>query len=87
MHLLQQAWDKAHERLRACDRLVVVGYSVPDADVLAKQMLRTAVRQNASLECVECINTDPSVAVKIREVSDLPVVRLYADIPHFLKYT
>jgi len=87
MRLLQQVWDRAYERIRAADRLVMFGYSVPDADVLARQMLRTAVRVNLDLECVDCINPDATVAAKLRQVLDVPVVRVYADVPSFLDHS
>jgi hypothetical protein len=85
MALLQQVWDRAQNRIEAADRLVLFGYSVPDADVLARQMLRTAVRGNAAISCVECINPDASVVLKLRNVLNVPSVRLYEDVPTYLK--
>lgn len=87
MRLLQQVWDRANERIRDCDRLVLFGYSVPDADVLARQMLRTAVRQNSELQVVDCINPDASLTMKLRQVLDVPVVKLYVDVPSFLAHS
>jgi hypothetical protein len=86
MRLLQQVWDLARDRIRHADRLVLFGYSLPDADVLARQMLRTAVRENAAIQCVDCINPDASIAMKIREVFDVPVVKLYANVVAFLAH-
>lgn len=56
MRLLQQLWDLSYKAIASAERLILFGYSIPEADVLARQMLRTAVRQNGSLECVECID-------------------------------
>jgi hypothetical protein len=84
MRLLQQVWDRAYDAIRRADRLLLVGYSIPDADVLAKQMLRTAVRQNGALECVECINPDASIATKLRQVLDAKVIKIFSDVEHCL---
>lgn len=86
MRLLQEVWDRADAAIRRADRIVIFGYSVPDGDVLARQMLRTAVRQNTSLTCVDCINPDATVAAKLREVLDVKAIRLFADVDTYLKH-
>lgn len=86
MNLLQEVWDRAESAISQADRLVLFGYSLPDADVLARQMLRTALRRNANLECVDCVNPDSSIAIKLRQVLDSKVVRLYSDAKSFAKY-
>lgn len=86
MTLLQEVWDRANAAILGADRLVLFGYSIPEADVLARQMLRTAVRQNGSLDCVDCINPDASVAPKVRQILDAKVVRLFVDVPAYLKW-
>jgi hypothetical protein len=85
MTLLQEVWDQATAAIARADRLVMLGYSLPDADVLARQTLRTAVRQNASLECVECINPDAAVVEKLQQTLDLAVTRLFTNTDAYLR--
>lgn len=85
MGLLQQVWDRANAAIEHADRLVMVGYSIPDADVLSKQMLRTAMRRNSKLDCVECINPDASIAAKLQQTLDARGIRLFSDIMSFLR--
>lgn len=86
MGLLQRVWDRAGTAILNAERLVLFGYSLPEADVLSKQLLRTAVRGNSSLNCVDLINPDASVVSKIRQALDSPVVRLYRDASSYLSY-
>jgi hypothetical protein len=62
------------------------GYSPPDADVLSRRMLKTALRQNAVLECVDCINPGAATTPTLRQVLDTKVVRLYADAKSFVTF-
>ena len=84
MRLLQRVWDRASAAIMDADRLVLFGYSLPDADVLSRQLLRTAVRRNASLQCIDCLNPDATIVVKLRQLLDAPVIRLYRDVPSYL---
>jgi hypothetical protein len=86
MRLLQQVWDRAYDAIRTADRLVLFGYSIPDADVLARQMLRTAVRQNPRIKCVDCIDPDASIVAKLRQVFDVPAVGFFADVPTLIEH-
>jgi hypothetical protein len=86
MGLLQAVWDQANAAIMKAERLVLFGYSLPDADVLSKQLLRTAVRRNRSLNCIDCINPDANVVTKLRQLLDSPVVRLYRDASSYLMY-
>lgn len=87
MNLLQQVWDKAASAIASAERLVLFGYSIPEADVLAKQMLRTAARGNTSLQCVECINPDPTIVEKVDRLLSPDVIRLFADAGSFVRHS
>lgn len=86
MALLQEVWDLAYDAIVKADRLVFFGYSIPEADVLARQMLRTAVRQNVALKCVECVNPDAAITPKLKDVLDASAIRLYRDVETYLAY-
>jgi hypothetical protein len=87
MGLLQQVWDRAAEAVTNAERLILFGYSIPEADVLAKQMLRTAVRGNTTLACVECINTDPTIVEKVDRLLGSDVIRLFASVDGYVTHS
>lgn len=39
---LQKTWDEAFHRLRIADRWLIIGYSLPEADIEVRQLLKTA---------------------------------------------
>lgn len=39
---LQKIWDEAFHRLRIADRWLIIGYSLPEADIEVRQLLKTA---------------------------------------------
>jgi hypothetical protein len=39
---LQKTWDEAFHRLRVADRWLIIGYSLPEADIEVRQLLKTA---------------------------------------------
>ena len=43
----RQLWHKARLRLQACKSLVIVGYSLPDTDLLARALFSEIVRLRA----------------------------------------
>lgn len=86
MRMLDELWSKAHHAIEKADRIVFIGYSLPDADVSASQMLRNAFSANTSLESVECVNPDPSLAGKLKERLDSKVVTLYDGLSTYLGY-
>jgi len=53
--VIQYMWDKATHAVEGADRLLIVGYSRSEVDVLARQMLRRAFAANP-LQAVHCVN-------------------------------
>jgi hypothetical protein len=86
MNVLQQIWQAAREAVASAERLILIGYSLPDGDVGGKQMLRRAFTENAPLECVECVNPDATMAAKLQSVLGARAVRIYDSVPTFLRY-
>lgn len=85
--VLDSVWGDAVDAIANCSRLILVGYSVPDADVLASQMLRRSFQQNENLDEIECINPDASVVGKLQEKLNCRVVRLYENLQAYLKFS
>jgi hypothetical protein len=46
---LQKAWDEVFHRLRTADRWLIIGYSLPEADIEVRQLLKTAQLKTAQL--------------------------------------
>jgi hypothetical protein len=82
--LLQGLWTRAEEAIRNAERLTLIGYSLPDADVLARQSLRRSYIANANLVTVDCINPDVRIAEKLKNTLDCRVVRLFHDVESYL---
>jgi hypothetical protein len=61
-------WSRAGEVLRAADRLIVLGYSMPITDVHTEKLLSRGVRSNALLRDIEVINPDPSSAERFAKI-------------------
>lgn len=61
-YYLQTVWSKLHTTLSAADKLVFIGYSMPDADVMIKYALKRA----CFVKSKEIIVIDPDVSVQER---------------------
>ena len=85
MTVLDTVWQAAREAVEACDRLVFVGYSLPDADIVAAQMIRRAFVSNPRLGAVECINPDVDMVGKLKSRLGCRVVKLYEDIDAYIE--
>ncbi|OWY61367.1 hypothetical protein B7486_64155, partial [cyanobacterium TDX16] len=66
--LLKDVWDAARSDLQSAERLVFLGYSFPDSDMLAKQMFRRGFSVNSGADRVYCINPDPSITGRLHEI-------------------
>jgi hypothetical protein len=86
MAVLQEVWDAAEKAIREAQRLVMIGYSLPDADVLARQMLRRAYVRNSNLVSVDCVNPSTAVVEKLKTALDCKVVKMFNDADTFLAY-
>ena len=73
-------WQKADTQLKKADRIVVVGYSLPDADTSAKQLLKESV-QNANE--FDIINSSPdafsALEKKLERKSDIQIPTPFRD--------
>ena len=84
--VIDRSWQQAQNAVIEAERLVVTGYSLPDADILAKQMLRRGFAEN-QLSSVHCINPDTGLAAKLKDTLDVSTVHLYSGIDAYLDET
>ena len=90
--ILQAIWTKAVNELANCDlgRIIIVGYSMPQTDLTALSMFRSAVRSRqidgrVSPEIL-VVNPDPGVARHIKELLGVPnPVGQVTDVAGFLE--
>lgn len=77
-------WSAAATALEEADKLVVFGYSVPESDVLARQLLRRAFNKNAGLHSVDVINPDAGLVPKLRSYLNCLSVRYFDNLGTYL---
>ncbi len=82
--IFQKVWQEAGQAIEEADKLVLVGYSLPEADVVARQMIRRAFSAS-SLTTVDCVNPDPGIVSKLQSVLGCPVTKLYVDPETYLE--
>lgn len=67
--ILANIWKTARNSLRTGPVLVVVGYSVPDTDLLSQVLLRVATSESGKhLSHLISVNPDPTAHKKLRDV-------------------
>jgi len=66
--VISQVWQRALSELKACDRLIVGGYSFPPTDFYARKLFLEAFVDRQPREVV-VINPDPVVENRVRELT------------------
>ena len=84
--VIDHQWAAARQAVLEAHRLIIWGYSIPDADVLSAQMLRRSFADNERLEVVHCVNPDSHIVPRVKAKLYAPVVHLYDDIEKYLSH-
>lgn len=84
MTAIRRVWELAYEALRAANRVVLVGYSMPEPDVSAQQMFRNTLAANPHLEDVDVINPSADLVSKLKAVLSPRVIRLYDSVDTYM---
>lgn len=77
-------WNHAFNTLKAADEIYIFGYSLPDADIGARSLLRRAIHESPKLAKVSVIDTQPFVAAKIASFLAVDSLEYYASVPSML---
>ena len=77
---LRPVWSAAREAIQRADRIVVFGYSFPEADVAARNMLRSAFHANQKVEHVSIVDASPEVASQIGSWVGCPSFSFYRSV-------
>lgn len=81
---LRPAWDAFREALVGADRLVVCGYSLPDADIKAQCVIAGALAANKQLKRLDVIDPNPTVCNRIVQKTCIHALNYYDSIGSFL---
>lgn len=78
--IIRNLWDKAKAVLERADRLVIFGYSLPEGDHVAIQLLRSGLGHRRCLASLVCINTDAHIVARMSEKLGARSVEFYTDV-------
>ena len=65
---INRLWWEAAEALRRATRVFVIGYSLPATDLGMTAFLTTTLRESDDVETIYVIDTDPTVAERLRSL-------------------
>jgi hypothetical protein len=83
--VLSPVWNSAAELIRSARNLIVFGYSMPDADLAARSMLRRALYQGRELQHVHVIDVNPFVGSKISSILNVATISQYRTVSDFCR--
>lgn len=76
-------WALARSAFEAADRMVIFGYSFPDADVAARSLLRAAFHRNHSLNEISVIDVSSGVVAGISDLLEADCTHHYRSVRGF----
>lgn len=79
--LLAPLRKQAEAVLQKAERIVIFGYSFPQADFLARSLLRRAMYKNNSVRDLVIINTDPRVCAEAASICHSDYIRYAETVP------
>lgn len=79
--LLAPLRKQAEVALQEAERLIIFGYSFPEADFMARSMLRRAMYKNKSLRDLVVINTDPTICTTAVNICQADALRYTHSVP------
>ncbi|MFZ5644279.1 MAG: hypothetical protein ACOY46_11875 [Bacillota bacterium] len=71
--IMQQIWTKAHDALKKALQIVIIGYSLPAADFMAKRLLYRSLSHNINLNKLEVVdrNNDGLSSPLVKKYSNM----------------
>lgn len=78
-----RVWSRAGQAFETAERVIVFGYSFPDADFAARSLIRRSFHRNPSLKEVTVIDPSPTAGAKTSELLDVSCLHHFADVPTF----
>jgi hypothetical protein len=81
---LRPVWERAGERVREADRVVIFGYSCPQNDWESANLLSGALNANKRAKERSIIDPDASVVLRYKPLGNLPSLSYYASADGYL---
>ena len=82
--ILGPQWVGFERALSEADRLVVCGYSLPDADVKAQCVIASALAQNQHLRRLDVVDVNPAVCNRVVQKTCVHALNYFDSINSFL---
>ena len=80
LHVVYDLWKKADKLLSGADRIVIAGYSLPEIDASARELLLDHVRNTKRFDIINSsIDSFHSIARRLGRVSDTPLPTSFKD--------
>ncbi len=80
---LEQTWSDARKAIRAADRIVFFGYSLPELDVEAEKLMERGLLRNSTLKWLDVINPAAPSAGRFADISPALPIRWYPTLAKF----
>jgi hypothetical protein len=84
---LSPIWNAAHNAIRKTDKIIVFGYSFPQADQQSRSFFRRARVRNTNLKELVVINTDPSAALVANDIFTPPVLVTTSNVNSYVAFS
>lgn len=84
--VLQPVWREARDALRNADELVIFGYSCPDADQAARNMIKQAFHKNSRIEHIHVVDPSPASSARLGDLLRAPVLTRYSTVGDFITH-
>jgi hypothetical protein len=84
-NFMAPVWQDARRALRACNRLVFFGYSMPPLDIEAEMELKRALAKNTNLRFFDVVNPSADTASRYAQAFPRLSVRWHGALSGFLR--
>lgn len=78
-------WGEAAKELEAAEELLFFGYSFPETDIAARNLLKRAIHKNQRIRRVRIIDPDSGVAARITDLLGVDTILHYRNSRAFIR--
>lgn len=82
---LEPIWHTANVKLSEAEKIIIFGYSLPEADIKAHVMFLSAISQNKNLKSIDIIDKNPSICQRYVEKLNLDSISYYKSVEEYKK--
>ncbi|MBN1972385.1 MAG: hypothetical protein JW787_02005 [Sedimentisphaerales bacterium] len=81
--VINNVWNKMRNELKKCSRLVVYGYSCPEADTESFNLLSQVFTESRLIKELDIINPDPSIITRLQDAVRSPIIHYYKNADNY----